>query len=45
MLEWAGVGVAMADAAEHVLAVADRVVPSAEDDGVAQLLDDLLADL
>ena len=44
MLEWAGVGVAMADAAEHVLAVADRVVPSAAQDGVAVLLDELLAD-
>jgi Cof subfamily protein (haloacid dehalogenase superfamily) len=43
MLEWAGTGVAMGDAAEHVMAVADRVVPSAEDDGVAVLLDGLLA--
>ena len=42
MLDWAGLGVAMADAAEHVLAAADRVVPSAEDDGVAVLLEELL---
>ena len=43
MLEWAGVGVAMGGSAAHVLAVADRVVPSAADDGVAVLLDELLA--
>ena len=42
MLEWAGVGVAMGGAAEHVLEVADRIVPSADDDGVAVLLDELL---
>ncbi len=43
MLEWAGVGVAMGNAAEHVQAVADRVVPPAADDGVAVLLDELVA--
>jgi Cof subfamily protein (haloacid dehalogenase superfamily) len=42
MLEWAGLGVAMGGAAEHVLEVADRVVPGADDDGVAVLLDELL---
>jgi len=42
MLEWAGVGVAMRDASEHVRAAADRVAPSADDDGVAVLLDELL---
>jgi Cof subfamily protein (haloacid dehalogenase superfamily) len=42
MLEWAGTGVAMGDAPPHVLEVADRVVPSAHDDGVAVLLDELL---
>lgn len=43
MLEWAGIGVAMGHAPDHVRAAADRVVPSAEEDGVAHLLDDLLA--
>jgi Cof subfamily protein (haloacid dehalogenase superfamily) len=43
MLEWAGTGVAMGDAADHVRAVADRVVPAAADDGVAVLLESLLA--
>jgi Cof subfamily protein (haloacid dehalogenase superfamily) len=42
MLEWAGTGVAMAGAADHVLAVADDVAPAAADDGVAVLLDRLL---
>jgi Cof subfamily protein (haloacid dehalogenase superfamily) len=42
MLEWAGVGVAMGDAAEHVRAAADRVAPSADDDGVAVLIEELL---
>jgi len=41
MLQWAGVGVAMANAAPEVLAVADRIVPAAEDDGVADLLEEL----
>jgi Cof subfamily protein (haloacid dehalogenase superfamily) len=42
MLSWAGVGVAMAGAADPVLEAADRVVPSALDDGVAVLLEELL---
>jgi hydroxymethylpyrimidine pyrophosphatase-like HAD family hydrolase len=42
MLSWAGVGVAMSGAAEAVLEAADRVVPSALEDGVAVLLDELL---
>lgn len=42
MLEWAGRGVAMGDAPPHVLEVADQVVPSAHEDGVAVLLDGLL---
>jgi Cof subfamily protein (haloacid dehalogenase superfamily) len=42
MLEWAGTGVAMGGAPEHVLDVADEVAPSAADDGVAVLLDRLL---
>ena len=39
MLEWAGTAVVMADAPDEVLAVADRVVPSSQDDGVAVLLE------
>lgn len=42
MFEWAGTAIAMADAPEHVMVVADRVVPTADDDGVAVLLDELL---
>ena len=41
MLAWAGMGVAMANAAPEVIEAADRVVPAAADDGVAVLLDDL----
>jgi Cof subfamily protein (haloacid dehalogenase superfamily) len=42
MFEWAGTAVAMGDAPDHVRAAADRVVPSAADDGVAQLLEELV---
>lgn len=42
MLEWAGVGVAMGGAPSHVLDVADDVVPSAAEDGVAVLLERIL---
>lgn len=38
MLTWAGTGVAMANADPSVLAVADAVAPSNDDDGVAQVL-------
>ncbi len=38
MLQWAGLGVAVAEAAEQVRAAADLVVPRA---GMPQLLDDL----
>jgi Cof subfamily protein (haloacid dehalogenase superfamily) len=43
MFEWAGAAFAMANAPEHVRGAADRVLPSADDDGVALLLDQLLA--
>lgn len=39
MLTWAGWGVAVANAHPEVLAAADEVCPSNDDDGVAQVLD------
>lgn len=41
MLAWAGVGVAMANASAELLGIADRVIASADDDGVADLLEEL----
>lgn len=42
MIEWAGVGVAVANAHPEVLAVADVVAPSNDDDGVAATIEPLL---
>ena len=42
MLEWAGKSVAVGDAVDEVLEIADVVAPPMEEDGVAQVLDDLL---
>ncbi|MDV3221239.1 HAD family hydrolase [Intrasporangium sp.] len=42
MIRWAGVGWAVANAHEEVRAVADRVCPSNDDDGVAATLEELL---
>jgi Cof subfamily protein (haloacid dehalogenase superfamily) len=42
LLEWAGFGVAVANAHDRVLEVADWVCPSAEVEGVAQVMDALL---
>ena len=42
MLEWAGIGIAVGDAVLEALAVADRVAPSLEDDGVAKVIEDLI---
>jgi Cof subfamily protein (haloacid dehalogenase superfamily) len=39
LLDWAGFGVAVANAHEDILARADLVVPDVEHEGVAQLLD------
>ena len=39
LLDWAGFGVAVANAHEAILARADLVVPDVEHEGVAQLLD------
>jgi Cof subfamily protein (haloacid dehalogenase superfamily) len=42
LVEWAGYGVAVENAHERVKAVADWVAPSAQDEGVAQVMDALL---
>ena len=42
LLEWAGYGVAVANAHERVLAVADWVCPSAAEEGVAQVIEAFL---
>jgi Cof subfamily protein (haloacid dehalogenase superfamily) len=39
LVEWAGYGVAVANAHEHVKAVADLVCPSVDEEGVAQVLE------
>jgi Cof subfamily protein (haloacid dehalogenase superfamily) len=39
MIEWAGLGVAMANATPEVLTAADWVAPSVAEDGVADLID------
>jgi len=41
MLEWAGIGVAMANATPDALAVADRIAPRYDADGVAAVLEEL----
>ena len=43
MLRWAGTGVAMANAADHVRRDADAVAPHHADHGVAQVIEQLLA--
>jgi Cof subfamily protein (haloacid dehalogenase superfamily) len=42
LLEWAGYGVAVANAHERVLAVADLVCPNVDEEGVAQVLEAFL---
>jgi hydroxymethylpyrimidine pyrophosphatase-like HAD family hydrolase len=42
MLRWAGLGVAIGGAVPEVLEVADLVAPPLEEDGAAQVLEDLL---
>jgi Cof subfamily protein (haloacid dehalogenase superfamily) len=42
LVEWGGYGVAVANADERVLALADWVCPSAEEEGVAQVIEALL---
>ena len=43
MLRWAGIGVAMSNAAHLVQTAADRIAPSNEDDGVAVVVEAMLA--
>jgi len=43
LLEWAGYGVAMANADERLRDLADLVCPSAEEEGVAQVLEAMLS--
>ncbi len=42
MLKWAGLAVAVEGAVREVLAVADRVAPPMEEDGAAQVLEELM---
>ena len=42
LLEWAGYGIAVANAHERALAVADYVCPSVDEEGVAQVIEALL---
>jgi Cof subfamily protein (haloacid dehalogenase superfamily) len=42
LLEWAGYGVAVANAHDRVLAIADFVCPSVDDEGVAQVIEALV---
>ena len=42
LLEWAGFGVAVENAHERVMAVADFVCPAVDDEGVAQLIEAFL---
>jgi Cof subfamily protein (haloacid dehalogenase superfamily) len=42
LVEWAGYGVAVENAHDRVKAIADWIAPSAEDEGVAQVLEALL---
>ena len=42
MFDWAGTAVAMGNAPDHVQAAADRVAPTADDDGAAVVLEGLL---
>jgi hydroxymethylpyrimidine pyrophosphatase-like HAD family hydrolase len=43
MLDWASLGIAVANADERLIGEADAVIPSVHDDGVAQLLEALAA--
>ena len=41
MLEWAGLGVAMASGRDELKAIAQKIAPPADDDGVAAVLAEL----
>ena len=42
LLEWAGFGVAVSDADQRLLAIADFVCPPATEEGVAQVIEALV---
>ena len=42
MLEWAATGVAVGNSVPEVLDIADRIAPPLEQDGTAQILEELL---
>lgn len=42
MIEWAGLGIAMANAPKEVREIADYVAPSNDDDGVAQVIEEFV---
>ena len=42
MLQFAGLGVAMENGADHLKEAADRIAPRHDQDGVAQVLEELL---
>jgi len=42
LLEWAGFGIAVANAHERVLAIADYVCPPVTEEGVAQVIEAVL---
>ena len=44
LLEWAGYGVAVANAHPRVLAIADFVCPSVDEEGVAQVIEAYLSE-
>ncbi len=44
MLRAAGLGVAMSNAEPEILAIADKIVPSNDDDGIAALINELLGE-
>ncbi len=44
MVQWAGLGIAMANATPDVLAVADWVAPSVQEDGVATVIEKFVLD-
>ncbi|HXG25176.1 MAG TPA: HAD hydrolase family protein, partial [Chthonomonadales bacterium] len=44
MITWAGLGIAMGSAKPEVQAAADRIAPPFDEDGLAQAIEELLAE-
>ncbi|HEY6042422.1 MAG TPA: HAD hydrolase family protein, partial [Anaerolineae bacterium] len=44
MIQWAGLGIAMGNAADVLKDVADFIVPSADEDGAAEAIDKFVLD-